>query len=518
MGNALYRKYRSQTLDEIVGQNHITATLKNALAQGKISHAYLLTGPRGVGKTSVARIIAREVNGFAHEEEETHLDIIEIDAASNRRIDEVRDLREKVHTAPSVGKYKVYIIDEVHMLTKEAFNALLKTLEEPPAHVIFILATTELHKLPDTIVSRTQRYSFQAIDVDTMINHLTAIAKKENIKITDAALMQLADYAEGSFRDALSLLDQVQHMVTEGETVTEEIVSELLGIPPVSMVNHVIDYIEQGDIASLQRVFADMQAQGLDSGKLVQSLIKHLRQDIANAKQPLDTIALMKRLTNVQASTQPRLMVELTLYEAAFSNVRHDEQQGISDNTDTRSHQLKATKPPKGNVKTQQLRKSNDTVAQKKATDSALTSKAHQQAAKKPSKPATVSDSTDVDALELWPKVLEALKGSHNTLYGMARVVSTGPINGDTLTLYCKFPFHAKRLADTAHKKILEETIQSISGRLLSISCEVQKRSKEASDDDRGGVASVSAGAKKAESHHLETVSNIFGSAEVIES
>src|SRR5665213_204463 len=156
MGQALYRKYRSKSLGEIVGQEHITTALTHALKQGTLSHAYLLTGPRGVGKTSVARILAHAVHGLPYDSEATHLDIIEIDAASNRRIDEIRELRERVYNAPTSAKYKVYIIDEVHMLTREAFNALLKILEEPHNHVIFILATTESHKLPDTIISRTQ--------------------------------------------------------------------------------------------------------------------------------------------------------------------------------------------------------------------------------------------------------------------------------------------------------------------------------------------------------------------------
>src|SRR3989344_288581 len=173
MGKALYRKYRSRSLDDIVGQDHVTSILRNAIAKGKVAHAYLFTGRRGVGKTSIARIIAHEINKLPYNEESSHLDIIEIDAASNNGVDDIRDLREKVTLAPLQAEKKIYIIDEVHMLSKPAFNALLKTLEEPPEHVVFILATTDVDKLPETIVSRTQKYTFKQASSSDIVKNLT---------------------------------------------------------------------------------------------------------------------------------------------------------------------------------------------------------------------------------------------------------------------------------------------------------------------------------------------------------
>ena len=188
MSQALYRKYRSKALADVVGQNHITDILTRALKSGRIAHAYLFTGPRGVGKTSVARILAHEINQLPYTDESNHLDIIEIDAASNNGVEDVRDLREKVQIAPVSASKKVYIIDEVHMLSKPAFNALLKTLEEPPEHIVFILATTDVEKLPATIISRTQRFGFRAISIDDAVRHLKHIAGEENITISDDAL------------------------------------------------------------------------------------------------------------------------------------------------------------------------------------------------------------------------------------------------------------------------------------------------------------------------------------------
>ncbi|HYF96522.1 MAG TPA: DNA polymerase III subunit gamma/tau, partial [Patescibacteria group bacterium] len=238
MSFALYRKYRSQSFDTIVGQEHITETLKRSVDNHSFSHAYLLTGLRGVGKTSIARIFAAYVNGIEYEEVENNPDIIEIDAASNRKIDEIRDLREKVIIAPSNLKYKVYIVDEVHMLTREAFNALLKTLEEPPKHCILILATTDYHKLPDTIVSRCVRFSFRSISNKDIIDHLAKVAKKEKIKIDEQALETIASHSSGSLRDALTVLDQARNI---SESIDQRNIESLLGLANHELIDKIYD-------------------------------------------------------------------------------------------------------------------------------------------------------------------------------------------------------------------------------------------------------------------------------------
>jgi len=286
---ALYRTYRPTTFDEIAGQEHITKTFRNALKNNKIAHAYLFSGPRGTGKTSIAKIIAKAVNcehapveNPCNEcdicrgiENNSISDVIEIDAASNNGVDEIREIRDKVKYLPGVGKYKVYIIDEVHMLSIGAFNALLKTLEEPPKHVIFILATTEPHKIPATIHSRCQRFDFRGVSIPEMIERLNTIIKEEHISIEKEAVKVIAESAEGGMRDAISLLDQVisytDTMITINDihaikgTVSN---SKLLSIANAIFENNAIEAIKQLD---------DLVLLGKEAPRLVSNLIKFYR-------------------------------------------------------------------------------------------------------------------------------------------------------------------------------------------------------------------------------------------------
>src|SRR3989344_83558 len=297
MSEALYRQYRPKKFSEVVGQEPISETLSKALMSGRISHAYLLTGPRGVGKTSVARIIAHEVN--------------------NRRIDEIRDIREKVHIAPTSAKYKVYIIDEVHMLTKEAFNALLKTLEEPPQHCIFILATTEVHKLPETIISRTQRFNFKPVEKDKATDHLKSIAKKEKIDIELPAIELLAEHGDGSFRDSISMLDQLS---SSSQTVTEKNVRELLGLPPDDGLRQLIKHVSSGDTKGALTLLGELRSDGASAALVAARLSKKIRADILAGTYYSWAAGLLKDLLDVSSAKQPFEFLEIVILDAAHQN------------------------------------------------------------------------------------------------------------------------------------------------------------------------------------------------------
>lgn len=311
MSKAFYRKYRSKSLGEVVGQSHITDIISRALKEGKVAHAYLFTGPRGVGKTSIARILAHEINQLPYENDEPHLDIIEIDAASNNGVDDIRELRERVRIAPVSAKKKVYIIDEVHMLSKPAFNALLKTLEEPPEHVVFILATTDADKLPDTIISRTQRFSFRTISTKEVAGHLAWIAEQEGFLASDEALELIAIHGGGSFRDSISLLDQLHSAADEKTGITRELVESFLGIPSGDLITQLLAAHESGDLATIVRLLKDSDHAGTQPTIIADELIRAVSSGLATKP---GLLPLLDKLLEVSQSSRPdiKLLVALS--------------------------------------------------------------------------------------------------------------------------------------------------------------------------------------------------------------
>lgn len=432
MSRALYRKYRSKTLDEVIGQKHITDILTRAIKRGSISHAYLLTGPRGVGKTSVARILAHEINNLKYDEETLNLDIIEIDAASNNGVEDVRDLREKVQIAPVSAKKKIYIIDEVHMLSKAAFNALLKTLEEPPEHVVFILATTNFEKLPATIISRTQRFAFRPISVSDVANHLQFIAKSENIKIDDEATQLIAEHGDGSFRDSISLLDQLSNLVDEKDKITVELIENSLGLAPKKIVEKLLKDVQDKDLKSVIDTLNELFVSGVNISVLVDQISILVRQQIIEKPS---LIKLLDDLIDVPKSTHPDLKLLSVLGIAA---------------TPKQSQKTIALSAPVLEV--------SATIAelQKQAK------KSRPETAKKTTKPAkysgkSVEEFQDFDAT----KLIEYTKQNYVAIYSVLHKCGF-KIDGQDLYIYTSNNFYKKKLDDVKYSPLLNKSLQEI--------------------------------------------------------
>lgn len=399
---ALYRTYRPSTFEEVAGQKHIVKTLKNALATNKIAHAYLFCGPRGTGKTSMAKLLAKALNceeGLGHQcnhcsnclavSDGSHPDVIEIDAASNNGVDEVRDLIEKVKYSPIKGRYKVYIIDEVHMMTSGAFNALLKTLEEPPAHVVFILATTEAHKVLPTIVSRCQRYDFSKVDDEDIIKRLKEIFAKENITYEEDALKSITTLADGGVRDALSIADQV--IAYSGSNISEKDVEDLFGLASIEEKFDFLNNInEQNTKYVLEKMNKFIEA-GVDIKRLTTDMLDILK-DVIIYKNTNDVSLLVKlkenqvkdfsnKITNTKALEMINILLDAqsnykfvnnirTLFEITLLKLLN-----VSSTTDANNEPIKSTNESSLNstskdIKIEEKEKQNQTIVSNPPTQS----------------------------------------------------------------------------------------------------------------------------------------------------
>jgi DNA polymerase-3 subunit gamma/tau len=499
---ALYRVWRPQHFRDLVGQEHVTTTLANSLTGRQISHAYLFSGPRGTGKTSAAKIFSKAVNcihGPAAEPcnecesckaitEGSLLDVIEIDAASNRGVDEIRDLRDKVKYAPTEVRYKVYIIDEVHMLTTEAFNALLKTLEEPPSHVIFILATTEPHKLPATIISRCQRFPFRRIPHQHVVKRLQHVVEQESIAADSAALEQIARVADGGLRDALSLLDQAISFSENG--LTEEVVLSIIGgVSEHSLLQLLVSLQEKDRSVALSQV-DEFFTYGIEIDQVVQELLLVTR-DLLLAKTAVEKASISESLRNLSSRFQEDELMswieQLVLIEQQLKWVNHPEvllelfilkqtstsvskpQQFIHD--ETISNQTEQVRPAQ---QAKKPKKEETSHAVQKTSSSSPSGTGNSQEARQ--------KSTDPSITQVWPDILRAIKQQRVTLYAWLADGEVVETSAHEITIAMKGAFHRDTVLKQENKKLIEQEIEKV----LHKNYELKALTREEWESQRG--------------------------------
>lgn len=508
---ALYRKWRSQAFDEIVAQEHVTRTLRNALREGRVAHAYLFTGPRGTGKTSMARLLAKAVNCIGETEEKpcnkcaicrsitdgSSLDLIEIDAASNRGIDEVRDLRDKVNFRPNECRYRVYILDEAHMLTTPAFNALLKTLEEPPAHAIFVLVTTEPQNIPMTIISRCQRFDFHRIALPEIVAHLKRVATAEGLQITAEALEAVARQATGSMRDALSLLDQL--MAYRHEEITLAHVQEILGNASSEAVSALARAIVAGDVPQGLRLINDTLDSGVDPRQFSKELLEYLRgvllakiggesadspesalvnttkETLAEMRDLANRISLERLMAAIRAYNQagldlkeaihPRLPLEMALVEAALPAEKAP-QQPVGQRAVVDSVPATPGKAP--------VQRQESPVAVPTAQEASRAPEPQAMATAEPARvPAGSSTGPSVAwFVENWKDILAAVRARNRSVEALLnRSCEPVAVHENVLTLAFFHDFHQQKIEQAKNREVVEAAISELVGRPFGIKC-----------------------------------------------
>ena len=515
---ALYRKWRPRTFDEVIGQQHVVSTLRNALASGRIHHAYLFAGPRGTGKTTMARLLAKAVNCLALEEqrpcnecvicqavnEGRLLDLIEIDAASNTGVDDVRELRERVGFRPNEARYKVYVIDEVHMLSNAAFNALLKTLEEPPPHAIFVLATTEPHKIPTTVVSRCQRFNFRRIPVSEVVARLEWMIEQESISADREALTIIARQATGSMRDAESLLDQLASYDDAGITSAE--VRAALGTGANETVIQVTDALSRGDVAQGLEAINAAVDEGTDPRQFARQMVEHLRalllirleSGIVPAhvsddlrlrveEQAADftprALARAVRLfsqaaTEAKGGWHPQLPLEMAFIEATLAS-EEDSSGSVPRNRPALaksdpSPSLRHSASPSSASPTS--RPAPARSASSPRSPSARAVREPESVYHSPALSESPSSALTTETLcDRWPEVLNALRPRNLSLEALMRSCRPVAVEGDVVVLGFDYDFHRGKVEEEQNRRDVEEALGGLVGRRYRVRCVLAK-------------------------------------------
>lgn len=494
----LYRKHRPQTFAEVLNQKYIVQALKNQASLGEPAHAYLFTGSRGVGKTSVARILAKAVNCLQRTQEGDacgvcesckqitegrFLDLLEIDAASNTGVDNIRELIEHIRFSPSLGKYKVFIIDEVHMLSKGAFNALLKTLEEPPKHAIFILATTEISKVPATIVSRTQRFDFKALSKKDLEGHLKNVVEKEGLALDQAAIALIAENAQGSVRDALSLLDKI---LTLGDNPSLEECRQLLGFVDIKVSENLLELIETGQAKNLPGFYEELVEKGQDFLVFSRDFLEYLRK-ILNVKLTSNATSLegehgQKALEFAEKFSQGELMFIIRLFLRAYKELYDAPNPELPMLLASVEAALKRSGGGNGGSTITNNRNENTTQPSiKSVSQEALVVEIPKVVAVEEMAEQGQGAVVSREEVEsFWPKFISELKKLNSPLANVVRSCQLLEVNNGNIFLGVKFTFHKQNLESQKNKQMIHQVLEQVSGLKLGVFARVDKQSETA--------------------------------------
>lgn len=492
MSNTLYRKYRPQKFEEVIGQDHIKITLQNEIENGNISHAYLFFGPRGIGKTTLARVLAKSINCKDKTNSEpcnkcemcesinsgNFLDLIEIDAASNRGINEIRELREMAKYSPSRGQYKVFIIDEAHMLTIEAFNALLKTLEEPPKHAIFILATTEFHKLPSTIISRCQKFEFKVVDLDKLKVHLQNVCDKEGVKVESGVLELLTKHSGGYVRDALSMLGQVLAL-SENNSVDLATASLIFPKSNIESVIELVDNILFQKFDFAIKGLSKVVSSGIDLEYFTEELINYLRKAVLIKLSG----ASQDYLWDVEKDIEQKLIeqsekLDLNIWQGileefynAFEHLKNErfKQLPLEIAIISIKNKFFTEKKEDSNI----FKGGGNIFSNKSKDDPKKEEKIEE------TKSSSSIKSSIEDIVKIWPQLLINLKDYNHSLSAFVKVGHPLKISKDRIMLGFQYKFHLDRILDDKNKKTIEELISGIINEKITISAEIDDNYEE---------------------------------------